>query len=325
MLIDCHNHLGVDLFFYLNGYFPYAQDLPTLVIEGRHNGIDRWVVFPMVSNLWFDVGAMRAGRFERGAGIESVPYAFENERMLREIYELHSDLAHLTIPFAIIDPMREPTAQVKVLRELHRKFPFYGLKIQATIIQADAGALLTTGRCLLELAAELDVPMLIHSSVAPDDPWSNGDLLLRIAEATPNVRFCLAHSLRFDREYLDRVAALPNVWFDCSAHRIHCESVLRGYPNVAVPARRFAADYTNPTAVLRALAEAYPRKLIWGSDSPFQSYVAVHHGALMSLRSTYEEEVACLRAMSGATQNAIAQDNLLSLLCLKDESVLTRG
>jgi hypothetical protein len=28
VLIDCHNHLGVDLFFYLNGYHPYAQDLP---------------------------------------------------------------------------------------------------------------------------------------------------------------------------------------------------------------------------------------------------------------------------------------------------------
>ena len=325
MLIDCHNHLGVDLFFYLNGYFPYAQDLPTLVIEGRRHGIDRWVVFPMVSNLWFDVRAMRAGRLERGEGIEPVPYAFENERMLREIYELHPDLAPLTLPFAIVDPMREPAAQVAALRALRAQFPFYGLKIQATVIQADAGALLTTGRCLLDLAAELDIPLLIHSSVAPDDPWSNGALLLRVAEAAPRVRFCLAHSLRYDREYLDRVAALPNVWFDCSAHRIHCESVLRGLPNVAVPARRFPADYRDPAAVLAALAAAYPRKLIWGSDSPFQSYVAVHHGALLSLRSTYEAEAACLHALPRPVQIAIAHDNLLGLLRLKDESILTGG
>ena len=325
MRIDCHNHLGVDLFFYLNGFFPYAQDLPTMVIEGRHSGIDRWVVFPMVSNLWFDVAGMRGGRFERGKGIEAVPYAFENERMLREIYELHPDMAPLTLPFVIVDPMREQAAQVKGLRALHLKFPFHGLKIQATVIQADAGALLTTGRCLLELAAELDIPMLIHSSVAPDDPWSEAGLLLRIAEATPGVRFCLAHSCRFDRAYLDRVAELPNTWFDCSAHRIHCESVIRGFPNVAVAARRFAADYRDPTAVLRSLAEAYPNKLIWGSDSPFQSYVAVHHGALMSLRSTYKEEAACLHAMPQTTQNAIAHDNLLRLLRLKDESILTRG
>ena len=60
MLIDCHNHLGVDLFFYLNGYHPYAQDLPTLVTEGQHCGISRWVVFPFVANLTFDVRAMRS-------------------------------------------------------------------------------------------------------------------------------------------------------------------------------------------------------------------------------------------------------------------------
>ncbi len=72
MLIDCHNHLGFDLSFYLNGFHPYAQDLPTLVTEGRHCGIDRWVVFPMVSNLTFDVAAMRRGQFAAG-GMEKVP------------------------------------------------------------------------------------------------------------------------------------------------------------------------------------------------------------------------------------------------------------
>ena len=60
LLFDCHNHLGVDLFFYLNGYSPYAQDLPTLVTEGRHCGIGRWVVFPMIANL---EGKMVVGQF----------------------------------------------------------------------------------------------------------------------------------------------------------------------------------------------------------------------------------------------------------------------
>ncbi len=65
MLIDCHNHLGVDLFFYCNGYSPYAQDLPALVTEGRHCGVDRWIVFPMVANLTFDVAEMRQGEIGR--------------------------------------------------------------------------------------------------------------------------------------------------------------------------------------------------------------------------------------------------------------------
>jgi len=321
MLSDCHNHLGADLYFYLNGFYPYAQDLPTLVNEGRRLGISRWVTFPMVANAWFDPAAMRAGKLQPG-GPEKVPYAFENERMLREIYELFPDLGRFTLPFVILDPMREPAAQVKRLRELHREFRFYGLKIQATMIQADAGALLTTGRGFLELAEEHDLPFLIHSSVAKSDPWSEAGLLLRIAEATPRVRFCLAHSCRFDRAYLDRVAELPNVWFDCSAHRIHCEGVVRNLPFVAPSERRLAADYRDPTSVLRTMAELYPRKLIWGSDTPFQSYVAKEQGRVLALRSTYEEEVACLRALSDASQRAIGHDNLLALLRLKNPEIL---
>jgi predicted TIM-barrel fold metal-dependent hydrolase len=323
VLIDAHNHLGVDLFFYLNGFYPYAQDLPALVTEGRRHGIDRWIVFPMVATAWFDIAAMRRGELRPG-GPEKIPYAFENERMLREIYELFPDLGRLTLPFAMLDPMREPQAQVARLRELHREFPFYGLKIQATMIQSDIGALLGAGRCFLELAEELDLPILMHSSVVANDPWSQSGLLLRIAEATPGVRFSLAHSCRFDRIYLDRIAELPNTWFDCSAHRIHCEGATRDLEFIAAPSRRFPADYRDPAAVLRALADAYPTKLIWGSDTPFQTFAANENGTLFSLRSTYEEEIGCLRAVPEPLQSAIGHDNLLRFLRLKDPAILGR-
>jgi predicted TIM-barrel fold metal-dependent hydrolase len=324
MLIDSHNHIGADLFFYLNGFYPYAQDLPALINEGSRHGVDRWVVFPMVATAWFDLAAMRQGKLLPG-GPEKVPYAFENERMLREIYELFPDLGRRTIPFAMLDPMREPQAQVAKLRELHQQFPFYGLKIQATMIQSDAGALLGPGRCFIELAEELDLPILMHSSVVGHDRWSEAGLLLKVAESAPRVRFSLAHSCRFDRPYLDRVAELPNTWFDCSAHRIHCEGAARGMEFIATPARRFKADYRDPTAVLQALAEAYPQKLIWGSDTPFQTFVAKEDGAVFALRSTYEQEIACVRSMPEPLRTAIGQDNLLAFLRLKDPAVLTRG
>ena len=324
MLIDCHNHLGVDLFFYLNGYHPYAQDLPALVTEGRHCGVDRWVVFPMVSNLTFDVAAMRRTKLVPG-GCEAGPYAFENERMLRELYELYPDLGKLTLPFMILDPLREPAAQVRKLRELLPRYPFYGLKIQATMIESDVSALLTVGRGFLDLAAEFNLPFIIHSSVAPEDTWSQASTILKVAEATTGVRFCLAHSCRYDLESLNRVAELPNTWFDCSAHRIHCEGVQRGLGYVARTDRRFPADYRDPTAELRALAEAYPAKLIWGSDTPFQSYVANLDGNFVSLRSTYAAEVACVQALPAPLRRAVGQDNLLALLQLKDASLLTRG
>jgi predicted TIM-barrel fold metal-dependent hydrolase len=276
-----------------------------------------------VSNLSFDVPAMRRAKLVTG-GCEAVPYAFENERMLREIYELYPDLGRYTLPFAILDPTREPAAQVRRLRELHREFPFHGLKIQPTIIQSEIRSLLTVGRGFVDLAAELDLPFLIHSSVAPDDVWSQASDILDVAAANPHVRFCLAHSCRFDRACLDRVAELPNTWFDCSAHRIHCEGVLRGLRYVAPAERRFPADYRDPTAVLAAMAAAYPKKLIWGSDTPFQSYVAKDGDSFVSLRSTYAAETDCLHALSSDARAAIAHSNLLDLLRLKDERILAR-
>jgi predicted TIM-barrel fold metal-dependent hydrolase len=155
----------------------------------------------------------------------------------------------------------------------------------------------------------------------PSDVWSQAKDILKVAAATPHVRFCLAHSCRFDRECLDRVAELPNTWFDCSAHRIHCESVQLGLANVAPAPRRFAADYRDPTAVLHQLAETYPTKLIWGSDTPFQSYVDKDY----SLISTYAQETACLHALPAALRQAAGHDNLLALLQLKDVKILTRA
>lgn len=320
MIIDCHNHLGVDPYFYLNGFHPYAQDLPALVTEGRHCGVDRWLVFPMVNNIFCDLDAMRRKEIVPG-GLETVPYSFENERMLAEIYDLYPDLGAHTIPFVILDPMREPEAQLTKLRALKEKYPFYGLKIQATMIRSDIEAVLTVGKAFLEFAAEFNLPFIIHSSVDPADTWSQATSILKVAEATPDVRFCLAHSCRFDRECLDRVAALPNTWFDCSAHRIHCDCATQGFPNIAPPERRFDADYTDPTAVLLALAEAYPTKLLWGSDTPFQSYV----DHTMSLRSTYAEETACLKALPPHLHQAVTKDNLLNLLQLPDENPLALG
>src|SRR3954470_574023 len=87
MIIDCHNHVGADLMFYLRGDFPYAQHLVAMTDEGGALGVDRWIVFPFVINLSLDITALRRGEIVYG-GLERVPYAFENRRLLKEIYEL---------------------------------------------------------------------------------------------------------------------------------------------------------------------------------------------------------------------------------------------
>ena len=315
MLIDCHNHVGASPRFTIAD-FPYAQDLPTLVNEGDRYGITHWIVFPFSLNLTFNFAALRCGEFITDGGVETIPYAFENRRLRNEVYIFFPEFADRILPFASVDPSRRQEDQVRELQALHAERPIHGLKIQATTLRANVLDLLGAGRVLLEFAAAHDLPFIIHSSVASYDTWSRAADILRVAEATPQVRFCLAHSCRFDRHYLDRVEQLPNTWFDISAHGIHCTSAVKGLPIVAAPERRFPSDYENPARVLRDLADRYPRKLLWGSDSPFYSFISEK----FSMKSTYAAEVSYLKALPKNHQERVAGANILDFLRLKPGS-----
>lgn len=308
-LIDAHTHVGIDLLFYLRGHFPYSQSWPGLLKEGRALGIDRFVVFPMPSHLGLNSEALRRGEITSKDAWESVPYGFENRRMMLEIFH-HSGTAERALPFWMFDPMREPGSQCEALRLLNEEFPCAGLKVQATIIQSPVSHLFGEGACLLDLAEEKNWPILFHTSVHPEDPWSQVDDILRVVEARPGIRFNLAHSCRFDRAALDRIAELPNAWFDCSAHRIHCILAMQDHPAIAPGPRRFPSDYRDPARVFADLAEAYPGKLLWGSDAPFESYI----DDAVQLRSSYEAEASLLQAVSPGSRDAAARTNTLKYL-----------
>ena len=323
MIIDCHNHVGADLMFYLHGDFPYAQHLVTMTSEGRALGVDRWIVFPFVVPITFRIEALQRGEIVfDGTGLERVPYAFENRRLLREVNDFFPDEGKQCLPFVMLDPMREQAAQIAELRKLRGERKFYGLKLQTTIIQSFIRTLSEEGHGFVELAAEWDIPFLIHSSVATEDLWAQAHDILAVAEKFPNVRFCLAHSCRYDKECLDRVNELPNTWFDCSAHCIHCDGAVADMPFIAPRSRRFDTDYTDPARVIADLAEAYPAKFMWGSDSPFYSYVGMLGDKRLALISTYAREVAALKANKPEVVDRIANRNIRAWLGLKDESIL---
>jgi predicted TIM-barrel fold metal-dependent hydrolase len=314
-LIDCHTHIGVDPAFYLRGHFPYAQDYRALADQARRNGISRLVTFPFVAYFGQEGLAVPAPWNERDF---SVPYAFENRRMLEEIFELNADLASIALPFAIVDPARRQEEQAKVLRSLHERFPIRGIKIQPTMIEAPIRSLLDGGRVLVNLAAEWNIPMLIHSSIAPADIWSQASDILDVAEARPDVRFCLAHSCRFHRASLERLGRLPNTWFDCSAHVIHCHAAVAGMDIVAVPEERLDTDYSRPEIVMKALYDFLPDRMMWGSDAPFYSYAGTHDDSTLRLFSSYEREVTALELLTEREKTAICHENTLQFLGVRD-------
>lgn len=309
---------------YLRGYFPYCQHLVDLVEKARGTGVSRWIVFPFLTSLAANLSEVRNGNIEYSYELEQVPYAWENRRLMEEIYELFPEEGAQTLPFVIVDPIRETHAQAAALCQLRQEYSFHGIKLQTTVIKAPIKGLLNEGKVILELAEEWDLPLLIHSSVLPLDIWAQASDILDVAEATPGVRFCLAHSLRFDREQLDRLAAMPNCWFDCSAHRIHCMLAVKDNPSVAPKVRRFQSDYKRPDRVLRDLAEAYPDKLMWGTDSPAFSWLANIDGERSELLSSYEEEVACLEALTPAQRTINCKRNTLDFLKLKNAGMVNQ-
>ncbi len=323
MLIDCHNHIGADLLFYLHGDFPYAQQLVQMQQEGGALGVTHWVVFPFVSYAAMDVTKFRSGGIAFGNGLETVPYAFENRRLFEECHRLFPDEGRKTLPFVIVDPIRSTDAQAAELVKLRSEYRFHGIKIQSTVLQADIKRLAHEGRVFLDLARQWDVPFLIHSSVAESDTWAQAHDILDIAEANPDIRFCAAHSCRYDKECLDRINALPNAWFDNSAHCIHCVGAVDDLPYIAPRARRFDTDYRDPARVIADLAAAYPNKFMWGSDSPFYSYAAEINGQIVRLISTYEREVTALKASPPDVVQRIAATNTRAFLKLPDESILS--
>lgn len=314
MLIDCHNHLGIELHQYLRGEFPYAQQFSSLLEDGARNGIGRFVVFPMVTNFAMNLRDLCDDRVSLGNALEEVPYELENRRMMREVHDLFHEEQDAALPFAMFDPFRETAGQEKALRELRREYSLYGLKTQTTMLQSPIKSLLDEGRIFLELAREWDVPLLIHSAVLPSDKWAQARDIIDIVEKFPDVRFNVAHSCRFDKTQLDRIAQLPNAWFDCSAHGIHCALAMQDNPIIAPRERRFDSDFSKPARVLADLAEAYPDKLMWGSDSPYYSYVAKTAGETYSLRSSYALEADYLQALPEERRKRVGTTNTLAWL-----------
>lgn len=285
---DVHTHVGLDAGFFLRGWWPYALTTQQLLADMARNGIDRAVCFPFTLPSSFDVERFSSSGEVRLLS-DRVPFDRENKLMLDEVARI--DHEHRLRPFAMFDPARRPREQAKAIEPIVDSI--HGLKVQSTVLQSPIRALLGEGRCLMELAERHDLPVLIHTSIAPHDTWAQATDCLDVAAAFPRVRFNLAHSLRFHRSSLERAATLANVWVDCSAHLIHCALARTDSPAVAEPSQRVVADYALPANVLEVIHRMLPNRYLWGSDAPFMSWVddAIAHAF------TYDAEAAVLRQL----------------------------
>lgn len=312
MLYDIHNHIGMDLGFYLRGWWPYAATAQDMIQHLDAHGIDRAIVFPFGLPSAFDPYAF-AQRHKVELLHDRTPFDLENPMLLTELERL--DPAHRLDALMMFDPTRRVSEQMRNLESLFARSGRgpVGLKVQATILESPIRGLLGVGRPIMEFADARRLPVLIHTSINRADTWSQAGDCLDVAEAFPGARFNLAHSLRFSVPHLNRARALPNVWVDCAAHLNHCEAARRDWPLVADKPTRLDADYHNPTAVLAALHDMLGDRMLWGSDNPFMSWCDDEFRLLYS----YEKEVAALKALPPHVVHAIASKNPEAWLGIK--------
>jgi hypothetical protein len=297
LLYDVHTHVGLDQAFNLRGWWPYAATAQDLLEAMDAHGIDRAVCFPFcVSSAYDPFSFADRKRVELLPG--RVPYDRENPLLVQEVERLDVD-KRLRV-FAMFDPSRRVAEQVEKLRVLRPRLA--GLKVQATVIESPIPALLGEGRELMYFAEEHRLPVLIHTSVFPDDPWSQVRDCLRVAETYPKARFNLAHSLRFDLPSLKQARHMDNVWIDCAAHLNHCRLAVMDHPAVAPKGERVEADFSDPVDAFQAVYDVIGPKYLWGSDNPFQSWC---DDTIRQVHS-YKQEADVLHALRPDVKHSVA-------------------
>ena len=318
--IDAHAHLGFSLRAFASLGYPYAQSLEDLYYRQRAGGVDVNVVFPYAPDLYFEPHEVVKGNcVPDPAPISPVPYGLENRMLLREVFGFFPELSHRFLPFVSVDPGRLIAEQVAELEALEAEYPIYGLKLVPVFCQRPVTDLLDIGRPLLDFARERNLPVLLHTTTDPHEIYSRVDLTFQVVEANPDLRFCLAHCIGFHRGWLDRAAAMPNVFVDTSALKIQVQMVHEGNPLMAHGADLFPADYADHTAVMRALADAYPGTILWGTDSPAYTYMirrkqAEDYYVTFNLKGSYEDEVAALNALPADLRRQVGNTNTLDFV-----------
>jgi hypothetical protein len=315
--IDVHTHAGIGIKSFAETGFPYCSSIEALYYCQRIYGVDYSVVFPFNADLFFDIYTYaETGKLVPAEKpISKSPYERENRMLLSELFNFCPELNDRFIPFVSIDPGRKIKEQIDTLQELECQFPIYGIKIAPIACQSNVLELLGQGEAFLQFAHERNWPILFHVTVHPEEEFSQASETFKVMERHPELRYCLAHCVGLHRNFLERADEMPNVWVDTSALKIQTQLAYENSPVMALPLDRLDCDCSDHIKVMQTLVEHFPKTMVWGSDSPFHSYITrrLQGGGSyyeFRLKGTYEEEKVALDALSIEARHRVSLNTI---------------
>jgi len=209
MIVDVHSHLGYDEIF--------EHDFPgvDLVVAQERNGVDITIVQPgscvlleTVQRQHDAIAAFAASYPGRFFGMANPNPHLPDDDYRREV--------------------------VRCVRELG----FVGVKIHPTAHAINPAG--PAARKVYEIAAELDIPVMIHTGAGV--PFSLPSAIIEPAQAFPNVRIVMAHS-------------------GMTIYAAEALTVAKLCPNVALE-----TTWTGPQLVRQFCAEIGADRVLFGSD-----------------------------------------------------------
>jgi len=250
-IIDCHTHLGKDIFYEkhdmgdFDGIPPeqYADDL----LDKLNNfNIDKALSFPFPSPL---------GQYDE----DDFWYQKENS----DIVSCNSECKLKTVP--AFNPKDKESIRYadKLVRENNLK----AFKVHTRTTKYEPTYLIPKAK---EIIKSNDVPLILHIGSGKEEDLRKENIddtlssAIQLAKNNQNLRFTFAHLGRL-HEDIREALALENVMMDTAA--LSLKDNWEGFI-----AEKYCEDFIEktPKEIINSLLdEGYDEDIIWGSDDPF--------------------------------------------------------
>jgi predicted TIM-barrel fold metal-dependent hydrolase len=254
MIIDCHTHVGRDIFTERNVRFqkfitPYKQSTEELLLKMNTLQIDKAIVYSFPSPLC---------QFEE----DDFWYHKENRYLIEELEDYKEKLYFVPA----FNPKDEESMKYAV--ELAEKNKLRGLKLHTRATQYKPEHL---NPLIVRVLQKEGIPLVLHIGTGKELELAEKgidislDSAISLAKSHPNINFVFAHLGRLHKN-LYRALELENVMIDTagiSLTRTQKDFVLAKFYDPIL------SDKPIEEIISYLIAQGYQDKIIWGSDEPY--------------------------------------------------------